>query len=223
MNNNRRRISVKENSDEKIDITNTYENFAEIKPETEYSNSQNDDLIYHLKGIEENDTYSNITEFDLDILETFQAKLEGSQVRKLKFYYINEKDLISNIIESENVTFYQPDNDSNSDLTEDEEKLKSGIYNDDNEVPRNDSEFFHGKDDSFNISSIRLENSKNIFLNDTITNKTFIDNLFKYFNKFNYTRYNSSEKNDLNLRFLKYKDETKKDFSCQNNNSELEN
>ena len=147
-----------------------------------------------------------------------QAKLDGSQIKKLKNSFINKKGIIVSIFEFEDVVIYQPETDSLSDLNEEEAKIKSEIYNEDNEIQRNDTEVasFSGQDFSFNISKISMENSNNISLINTIDNKAFIQKLYRYYNNFTLTKYNSTENTDLNLRFLKYKDELQSDFT-QNN------
>ena len=215
--NQRRRISEKEKSYEIIDSTNLYE-YENIEADMEYSELSNDDDSHHLKGFEENETFSNITEFDVDNVGSMQAKLDGSQIKKLKNSFINKKGIIVSIFEFEDVVIYQPETDSLSDLNEEEAKIKSEIYNEDNEIQRNDTEVasFSGQDFSFNISKISMENSNNISLINTIDNKAFIQKLYRYYNNFTLTKYNSTENTDLNLRFLKYKDELQSDFT-QNN------
>ena len=223
INNRRRRISEKGEISEVIESTNIKEIYEPMDNDNKYySISSNEEPTYHIKGIEENETYSNITEFDLENLESFQAKLEGSQKRKLRNYFINEKDFLFSIIEIENVTLFQPEKDSIEDLTEDEERLKAEMYNDNNEVPRNDTEYFSGKGMSFNISNINLQSSNNISLTNTINNQDFINNLFNYFNSFTYTKSDISDNSNLNLRFLKHKEETKNDFYNKNNRNEAE-
>lgn len=125
--NQRRRISEKEKSYEIIDSTNLYE-FENIEADMEYSDLSNDDDSHHLKGFEENETYSNITEFDVDNVGSMQAKLDGSQIKKLKNSFIDEKGIIVSIFEFEDVVIYQPETDSLSDLNEEEAKIKSEIY-----------------------------------------------------------------------------------------------
>ena len=61
-----------------------------------------------------------------------------------------------------------------------------------------------------------MENSNNISLINTIDNKAFIQKLYRYYNNFTLTKYNSTENTDLNLRFLKYKDELQSDFTQKN-------
>lgn len=61
-----------------------------------------------------------------------------------------------------------------------------------------------------------MENTNNISLINIIDNKAFIQKLYRYYNNFTLTKYNSTENTDLNLRFLKYKDELQSDFT-QNN------
>lgn len=113
--NQRRRISEKEKSYEIIDSTNLYE-FENIEADMEYSDLSNDDDSHHLKGFEENETYSNITELDVDNVGSMQAKLDGSQIKKLKNSFIDEKGIIVSIFEFEDVVIYQPETDSISDL-----------------------------------------------------------------------------------------------------------
>jgi hypothetical protein len=111
----RRRISIKETILENIQSTNLFENEEIVDPDKEYSEDSENNKYPHLKGIEENDTFSNITQFDVDNVESAEAKLEGSQIRKLKNYFLDEKGMIFSIMELENITIYQPDNETLSD------------------------------------------------------------------------------------------------------------
>ena len=87
-------------------------------------------------------------------MEGAQAKLEGSLLKRIKNSLIDEKGMLTNIIESESITITQPGSESLDTLTEEEEKLKSEIYNDNNEIPRMDEEDFAGKNLPLNISNI---------------------------------------------------------------------
>ena len=221
-----RRISVKETILENIQSTNLLENEEIVDPDKEYSEDSKNNKYPHLKGIEENDTFSNITQFDVDDVESTEAKLEGSQIKKLRNYFLDEKGMIFSIMELENITIYQPDNETLSDSTDEENKLKEGIYNENNEILRNETEQdqFGGKDFNFNVSSIFLQNSHNVSLIDTIEDKGFVTNLLNILNKFSFLKYNSKENSDLNLRFLKYKNELKSAFDQNNDiqDSEME-
>ena len=167
------------------------------------SSSNDDTHKYHLKGIEENGSFSNITDFELESMEGAQAKLEGSLLKRIKNSLIDEKGMLTNIIESESITITQPGSESLDTLTEEEEKLKSEIYNDNNEIPRMDEEDFAGKNISFDISNIKCVNFNNVSLYDNIINAELAENIFKYFDSFSYTKYNISENEDLKFRVLK--------------------
>ena len=191
-----------------------YDYLSENELEIDNSNSSNENFPkYYLKGIEENETHSNITDFEMESLESAQAKLEGSILRRIKNTFIDEKGMLIYIIESENITINQPGKESLNDLTEEEEKLKSEIYNDNNEIPRNDEEDFAGKNISFNISNIKSVNVNNISLYDKINNEELAKNIFKYLDSFSYIKYNNIENDELKFRVLK---EFKDDFIKEN-------
>ena len=195
------------------------------EPEIDYASpsdsSSNENNKYQIKGISENKTVINITDFEQENIEGMQAKLEGSQIRKIKNSFLDSKGMLYYIIENENISISQPPIESISDLSEEEDKLKSEIYNDNNEIPRNDDEDFTGKKNcSFaaNIKSIKLQNKNNISFVKKVDNTENIQNLYNFYNKFSYTKY----KNDLNLRFLKYKNELEDDYIKKRNDSDSE-
>jgi len=188
-----------------------------VQPEIEYVYSSIEDQKYHLKGIDENETFSNITDFEMESLDGTQAKLEGSNLRRIKNTFIDEKGMISSIIEYEYVTICQPNKEIVSELTEEEDKLKTEIYNENNQIPREDGEDFMGKNISFDISDIKIENMNNVSFYNKIDNEEFARNLFKYFDNFIYIKYNQTENEDLNLRFLKFKEELQDDYIKENN------
>ncbi len=72
---------------------------------------------YHLKGIDENETETNITDFELENLESMQAKLDGSKLRKITNSFIDEKGMLFSVFEIENVTISQPPMDTIGDLS----------------------------------------------------------------------------------------------------------
>ena len=219
-----RRNSENDTIDEMVEMNsiNTYEISEEIEPEVEYGTSSNTEKKYHLKGIDENETETNITDFELENLESMQAKLDGSKLRKITNSFMDEKGMLFSVFEIENVTISQPPMDTIGDLTEDEDKLKSSIYNENNQIPRDDEEDFEGKNISFDIGGIRIENKNNISFVDCISDSKLTTNLFKFFDKFTYIKYDTSESNDLNKRFLKYKDELKDDIMNKNKINESE-
>ena len=206
------------NNTDEFDYINGEE---ELEEENSYS-LNNDSIKYIFKGIEENETFSNITDFDQESLESVQAKLEGSMIRIIKNSFIDEKGMLVFIEESENVTIIQPTNESFSQLTKEEEKLKSEIYNENNFVERNDDEDFIGKNITFNLSKIKTENYNNISLYKNIIDEEFAANIFKYFDKLSYKQYNKTDDNENKFRILK---DFKEDFLNENkaiDSSEIE-
>ena len=195
--------------------TNIYEDIKryglnEDKLEISNSNSSNEDSPkYYFKGIEENETFSNITDFEFEKLESAQASLEGSVLRRIKNSFIDEKGMLINIIESENITIIQPGQENLNSLTEEEEKLKSTIFNNNNEIPRIDEEDFTGKDIPFDISNIKCVNFNNVSLYDNITDEELARNIFIYFDNFSYEKYDILGNDELKFRVLK---EFKEDF-----------
>ena len=143
-------------------------------------------------------------------------------IRIIKNSFIDEKGMLVFIEESENVTIIQPTNESFSQLTKEEEKLKSEIYNENNFVERNDDEDFIGKNITFNLSKIKTENYNNISLYKNIIDEEFAANIFKYFDKLSYKQYNKTDDNENKFRVLK---EFKEDFLNENkdiDSSEIE-
>ena len=203
--------SGKRFSDSKNDYSDEIDNeFLDI----DNLNSSNEDTHkYYLKGIEENGNFSNITDFEMESMEGVQAKLEGSLLKRIKNYLIDDKGMLTNIIESENITITQPGTESLDSLTEEEERLKSEIYNDNNEIPRMDEEDFAGKNLPLNISNIICVNFNNVSLYDNIIDAELAENIFKYFDSFSYTKYNILGDEDLKFRVLK---DFKDDFLKQN-------
>ena len=202
---------------------NINESLSEEEIKTENSKSLNDEATkFIFKGIEENETFINITDFELENIESVQAKLDGSVLKRIKNALFDEKGMLVFIFESENMTIVQPDKNPNE-LTMEEKKLISDIYNANNFIPRNDDEDFLGKDMSFNVSNIKTENLNNISLYKNIINEELAKNIFKYFDTFSYIPYNNEEdEKELKLRVLK---EFKEEFLKENKNidpSEIE-
>ena len=103
------------------------------------TSNDDDSFKYILKGIEENATHSTIIDFQNEFIESEQAKLEGSKLRRIKNTFLDEKGQLVYIIETESIVVNQPNKESLNDLTEEEEKLKSEIFTDNNYFQRNDS------------------------------------------------------------------------------------
>lgn len=183
--------------DKKITQNIFFDENEKIEPEIDYSFSSIDEPKYHLKGIYENETYTNITDFELENIDAMQAKMEGSQLKKLKYSFMDEKGMLSSIIEYENITIFQTQNEFLSDFTEVEIKLQSEIYNENNQIEKDDKEKdFIGKNISFWISCIKAENVNNVSLINSIDNEEFSRNLFKFFDNFSYVQYNLTENED---------------------------
>ena len=220
----RRRISEEESNAENNEISNNNINYETKEAEKEYSNNTNDNNTYQAKGYEKEENFLNITEYDFDRLESLEAKLEGSEVKTIKNSFLDNNGMIYLINQLETATIYQPDSNSIKRPTAEEEQLKNEIYNDKNEIERNETfdEIFSGNDALFKISTLKVENTNNATLTDNINSKKLVSKIFGYFYKFSYSKYNSSENNNLNLRFLKYKDELKADFFKSNNNKDSE-
>ena len=191
---------------------------------TENFNSSNDESSkLNLKGIYQYKDYSEIIDFDIERIQSAQAKLEGSNLQRIKNTFLDEKNMLTNIIESENFTISQPDNDSLSELTEEEKKLKSEIYDDNNAMERDDEQKFMGNDVSFDLSDIITKNENKISLYKNINNKELTKKLFSFFEKFKYTKYNEeNNEEEKKLRVLK---NIKDDFMEKNkdfNSSQIE-
>ena len=215
---------LRKTSENVTNISRMFDENEKAEPEIDYASpsdsSSNENNKYQIKGISENKTVINITDFEQENIEGMQAKLEGSQIRKIKNSFLDSKGMLYYIIENENISISQPPIESISDLSEEEDKLKSEIYNDNNEIPRNEDEDFIGNNCSFasNIKSIKLQNKNNISFVKKVDNTENIQNLYDFYNKFSYTKY----KNDLNLRFLKYKNELEDDYIKKRNDSDSE-
>ena len=163
----------------------------------------------------ENENHTQLIELEGGNLEDSQGKLEGSTLRKLKNSFIDKKGMLVLINEFENISIIQPNKESLSDLTEEEDKLKSEIYNGNNEFEREDKEDFMGKNVSFNISSIRAENANNISLYNSIDDEEFARNIFRFFDNFSYILYNETGNDELKVRVL---NDFKNDFIKNNKN-----
>ena len=149
-----------------------------------------------VKGIYENNTYTKIVDFELENLESAQAKLDGSNLRRIKNSFIDEKGMLKYIIECENITIIQPDIESLKDLTEEEDKLKTELYNENNEIPREEEADFFGNNITFNLSNIKSKNYNNISLITNIKNEELTKNIFIYFDSFDYTPYLQEDENE---------------------------
>ena len=199
-----RRNSENKTSDENEEIYNGSD--YEYEYNSDYFNNElNDSQKFFLKEFNENDIYSNITDFELENVESIQAKLEGSKLRKIRNSFLDEKGMLYNVIEYEKVTLIQPGKETLTELNYEEDKLRSEIYNDNNQIPREDEQNFIGKDISFNISSIISENTNNITLQNYTNKEKLIRNIFRYFDTFVYMQYNKTENDNKKLRFLKFK------------------
>ena len=207
----------KENILRRNSENNTIYDNSENEQEIIKGNSSNNTYTpkYTLKGIDENKSFTNITDFVIEPLESPQAELEGSTLRKIKNSFIDKKGMLVLINEFENISIIQPNKESLSDLTEEEDKLKSEIYNGNNEFEREDKEDFMGKNVSFNISSIRAENANNISLYNSIDDEEFARNIFRFFDNFSYILYDETDNDELKVRVL---NDFKNDFIKNNKN-----
>ena len=219
--NSLRKISEINDTIENIDLI--YDDYGEeLEIENINSTSEDDTFKYNLKGIEENETFSKIIDFNLENIEGAHAKLEGSNLRRIRNSFIDEKGMLVFIVEKENITIIQPDKESLSDLTEEEYKLKSEIYNENNEIKKEDEEEFIGQNISFGISNIKSDSYNNISLYNNLDDEQLIKNIFDFFDNFSYYKYQQINEDELKFRVLK---DFKDDLVKQNGNlnpSEIE-
>ena len=195
---------------ESTDIS--YDDYDDLGNDLDFEkiNSSNDEdkFKYNLKGINENKTHTKIIDFELEGLESAQARLEGSNLRRIKNSFIDEKGMLVLINEKENITIIQPSLESLSDLTEEEEKLKSEMYNENNEIQREDKEDFIGQNISFDISNIKSNSYSNISLYNNIADEQLSQNIFTFFDGFSYKKYHQTNEDELKMRVLKdFKDD----------------
>ena len=203
--------SLRRNSENDTTDNNdfSYDDYGkELEIEKPISSSDDDSPKYHLKGIDENETFTTIIDFEKESLEGTQAKLEGSNLRIIKNTFIDEKGMLVLILEQENITIIQPDKESLSDLTEEEDKLKSEIYNDNNEIPRDSGEDFMNQNISFEISNIKSDSYSKVSLYENINDEKLAQSLFSFFDSFSYSEYHKKSEDELRFRVLKdFKDD----------------
>ena len=201
-------------------LDNLYNDYNKSEADIDYSTTSDEDSN-SLTGLYENKTFINITNFESGKLDGVKAKLEGSQIRKLKNYFFsisNQQAILNNILEIENAYITQPDHENIKDLNEEEEKLKTEIYGENNNISRDDNEDFIGKNTPFNITGMKLNNFNNISLVKTLKNDKLVKNIIKFYSEFIYTTYD----NETYFRILKAKDGIKEDNINNNNDNELE-
>ena len=173
-----------------------------------------------------NDTnkISNLTQFSLEELSNDEARLDNSELKTVIYSTIDEEGKLISIREIQNLIMKQSEIMSGEDREDDlNNLLNSEIYNENNMISNdyNESEDFIGKDFSLNLSNISMENINNIVLYDCFSNDHFNGLIYKYFDNFIYTIYNTSNSNDSNLRILQIKESFIKENNLNNNDIDV--
>ena len=155
----------------------------------------------------------NLTRFSQQSVESDLVKLEGSSKKSSVYTTIDENGLIQSIqlIEEAEMT-----NEHNSDF--DEQEINNQIYNEDNQIPLETMEEISLNDTpdiKFNISKLGIKTINQINLTEYLFNENLTQNLYNYFDNFDYKLEN--QQNLTYLRMLEIKDE----FIKSNNLIEL--
>ena len=168
---------------------------------------------------EVNSHFSNITEFYFEELEGEDAKLDNSEIKTYIYSILNEKGMLISIKEIQNIIMNQRNNSENNVIDEEDQYLKSQIYNEDNQITPDQSEpeGFIGQNFSVNFNGISMENINNIVLYDHFENDYFSKIIFKYFDNFQYTLYiQNDEFKNKSMRLLQNKEEISRGIKIKN-------
>ena len=155
----------------------------------------------------------NLTRFSYEGVESDLVKLEGSSKKSSVYTTINEDGLIQSIqlIEETEMT-----NEDSPDL--EEQEINNQIYNEDNQISLKQIEEISSNDKQdikFNISKLGIKTINQINLTENFFNENLTQNLYNYFDNFDYKLEN--QQNLTYLRMLEIKDE----FIKSNNLIEL--
>ena len=155
----------------------------------------------------------NLTRFSQQSVESDLVKLEGSSKQSSVYTTIDEKGLIQSIQQIEET---EMSNEDNSYL--EEQEINNQIYNEDNQIPLKKIEEISSNDKpdiKFNISKLGIKSINQINLTEYFINENLTQNLYNYFDNFDYKLEN--QENLTYLRMLEIKDE----FIKSNNLIEL--
>ena len=162
----------------------------------------------NLNDSNNDNNYSNLTQFSMRNVENDEVNMEGSEENTTIYTLINDEGILEYVEDISITKFISPKND-NYDQDFSDEKYKD-IYNDDNQisyldVTQNENNNFQSKNNiSFNISNVTILNSHIINCSNYFINESFNKILFNYFDNFTYKLYKKEE--DQNNSFLDKED-----------------
>ena len=155
--------------------------------------------------------YSNLTEFSTKTIENDKAKMEGATMNTTVYSFIDKQGFLESVIE-ESISIMKTLKESEEE-DEETQNLNSEVYNEDNEINMediknpNESEYY--KNNSFSNINITYISLNMINCTDYYTDDNINKKLYKYFDSFNYIKFNSSE----------YNNETSFEFNSNNINN----
>ena len=144
----------------------------------------------------------NLTRFSHQSVESDLVKLEGSSKKSSVYTTIDENGLIQSIQQIEETEIK---NEDNSDL--EEQEINNQIYNEDNQISLKQIEeasLNEKQDIKFNISKLETKTINQINLTEHFINKNLSQNLYNYFDNFDFKLEN--QQNLTYLRMLEIKD-----------------
>ena len=160
--------------------------------------------------------YTNLTEFFSQPLENDDMSFKDSEINTVIYSSINNKGILYSVKEKQTAMMNQPDNDEDE-ILKNEEKLRNEIYNSHNEISYDEanSEEKINNSFSFNLSKISMESINDIYLKNSIDNEELKQKIFKYFDNFEYVKYNETNNTENKVRILSDENINNKNISEQ--------
>ena len=171
-----------------IDNFNSFSDFFTDGFSDDYSN---------INRLNDNNSYSNLTEYTMKSIENDELKMEGSLANTTIYSIIDDEGFLQYVIEKSTSMMKSPEADGEDKYDEETEDLYNQVYNNNNQIPleqalKNQNDDSLKNNISFGITYIYSNSSIIINCTDHFINESINKKLYEYFDNFTYELYNET-------------------------------
>ena len=166
-----------------------------------------------INRLNNNNTYSNITECSIKSIENDDIKMEGGLTNTTIYSIIDAEGFLQSVIEKSVTVMKSPEEQNEGENDEETEALYNQVFNNDNQISfeqfmENISESSQNNNISFGISYIYANSSNIINCTDHFINEEINKKLYEYFDNFTYLLYDEKmKKNNITNNLSSYSSE----------------
>ena len=173
---------------------NTIDNFNSF---SDFFTDGFSDYYSNINRLNDNNSYSNLTEYTMKSIENDELKMEGSLANTTIYSIIDDEGFLQYVIEKSTSMMKSPEADGEDKYDEETEALYNQVYNNNNQIPleqalKNQNDNSLKNNISFCITYIYSNSSIIINCTDHFINESINKKLYEYFDNFTYELYNET-------------------------------